>query len=62
MPILIEIQISNVHLNPALHYDTLSEANHKPDFSPKNSRCLRVSVLGVPNSGKSTFINKVKWT
>jgi GTP-binding protein Era len=27
--------------------------------SPQNSRLLRVNILGVPNSGKSTLINQL---
>jgi GTPase Era involved in 16S rRNA processing len=45
-------------LNPAVHFDTL-KTSRKGIPCPKNSKILRVNILGVPNSGKSTLINQL---
>ena len=51
-------QISNIHLNPAAHFDSVKRGL-RSNPCPKDSKRLRVNILGVPNSGKSTLINQL---
>ena len=48
----------NVHLNPASHFQTLKSAPPS-DRSTEDQKSILVSVLGVPNAGKSSLINAV---
>ena len=45
------------HLNPAKHKKELKNVRKKAD--PEVGKVLKVCVLGVPNAGKSTLINKL---
>jgi hypothetical protein len=46
--------VGNIHSNPYQHYEALRGSLP----SNANSRRLNVAILGIPNSGKSTLINK----
>uniref|UniRef100_A0A1B0D336 GTPase Era, mitochondrial n=1 Tax=Phlebotomus papatasi TaxID=29031 RepID=A0A1B0D336_PHLPP len=37
----------------------LSEAARVPEEEPNAQKLIKVAIIGVPNSGKSTFINKI---
>ncbi len=43
------------HLNPVSHQDLLESLPSQRS----NSKCLRICVLGVPNSGKSSLVNQL---
>lgn len=53
--------ISQIEIPKMLH---LSKAEHEllylqqPDM-PENPHILKISVLGVPNAGKSTLVNRL---
>jgi hypothetical protein len=46
--------VGNLNSNPYLHQQALRSRWPRND----NSRRLNVAILGIPNSGKSTLINK----
>lgn len=37
----------------------LSEAAWEPQEDPNAQKLIKIAIIGVPNSGKSTFINKI---
>jgi len=53
----IEGDVSNAHLNPTLHRELMEAPLNLPDY--EESKLLKVCVLGVPNVGKSTLINRL---
>lgn len=46
-------------LNPANHADILDNQQIGRNPAPQNAKCLKVSVVGIPNAGKSTLVNQL---
>lgn len=37
----------------------ISKLNHKSELYQENKKLLKVAILGLPNAGKSTLVNKL---
>lgn len=37
----------------------ISKLNHKSELYHENKKLLKVAILGLPNAGKSTLVNKL---
>ena len=46
-------------LNPAHHADILENQKIGRNPAPPNAKYLKVSVVGIPNAGKSTLVNQL---
>jgi len=46
----------NPNINPLAHWESLAKGPPQPSA---NTKVLRVAILGIPNSGKSTLINSL---
>lgn len=52
-------EFSDYHLSLPCTTDEAKELFHHDTLSPFDSRLLKIAIIGVPNSGKSTLINKL---
>ena len=46
-------------INPAKHADILSSQKIGKNPAPSDAKYLKVSVVGIPNAGKSTLVNQL---
>ena len=61
IPAVLINSISGVGINDLLTYarDSVKEKIEKSNAKGRVGRSVRVAVIGIPNAGKSSFINKV---
>ena len=46
-------------LNPAKHAEIIESQKTGQNLAPSNAKYLKVSVVGIPNAGKSTLVNQL---
>lgn len=47
----------DVHLNPVTHWKELQKKAAAPEEEGGGQKSVRISILGVPNAGKSSLVN-----